>query len=73
MLFPNKLFSYEESVISKFPVILTAIKDTPMKIRPLFKENEKSFSGVSEFYEVLDCLYALQKICLNSKGELILC
>lgn len=37
MRLPNKLYSYEESTLSKFPIVLRALRD--------------SDSGVTELYE----------------------
>lgn len=73
MIFPNKLYTYEESVISKFPIVLSSIQDSPKTMRSIYNETKTAFSGVAEFYEVLDCLYALNKITINPKMEVLLC
>ena len=62
MLLPNKLFSYSESVLSKLPTILKVLKKEPLGVQELYKKTEKEFSGVNEYIDALDCLYALHKI-----------
>lgn len=73
MIFPNKLYTYEESVISKFPIVLSSIQEAPKPVRLIYSETKSSFSGVPEFYEVLDCLFALNRITINQKMEVLLC
>lgn len=62
MLLPNKLFSYNESTLSKFPVVLKELQKQPMTVRDLYGKVIKDLSGVNEYMDVLDCLYALHKI-----------
>ena len=73
MLFPNKLFKYEESVLSKLPAILASLQEGHMPIKDLYSSCKNHFSGASEFVEALDCLYALGKIKVNSEKEVELC
>lgn len=70
MRFPNKVTSYEKSVISKFPIILKELKDnelTPNKLYEKVKKKAK-FKNIKEFTEVLDCLFILDKIELTEYG-----
>jgi len=63
MKLPNKLYSYKESTISKFPVILDAIdKGKASSISELYIEVIDKMEDITEFLEVLECLYALRKI-----------
>ena len=66
MLFPNKLFTYSESVISKFPIILNELSE-PLQVAELYKRVASRLSGVSEYLDALDCLYALGKIELDEE------
>lgn len=61
MLFPNKLFTYSESVISKFPIILCELSE-PIAPIELYKRVSDRLTSVSEYLDALDCLYALRKI-----------
>lgn len=63
MKLPNKLFTYQESIISKFPLILNQISDNEyVTIYHLYKNMQEKFNDISEILETLDCLYALGKI-----------
>ena len=62
MLFPNKLFTYSESVISKLPIILIELQRESISAVELYKRVADRLTGVSEYLDALDCLYALRKI-----------
>ena len=63
MKLPNKLFSYKESTISKLPVVLSEIIENEyVTIYQLYMNVIGKFDNISEFLEVLECLYALGKI-----------
>lgn len=71
MLFPDKLFTYRESVISKFPFVLDIVKRQPITIKDLYVAVNSEVLGTSEFMDVLDCLYALGKIELDRNEEVL--
>lgn len=73
MLFPNKLFSYKESIISKFPIALNELQDGPMTVSELYKVLNKHVSGVSEFLDLMDCLYAMNAIELDEEEGVLRC
>ena len=71
MLLPNKLFTFDESVLSKFPLVLSILQKSPMSVSNLYLRIVKRISGVSEYIEILDCLFALGKISYDDeKGVL---
>lgn len=47
MLFPDKLFTYRESVLSKFPAVLDVIKTQPIKVKDLYMAVNKDVSGTA--------------------------
>lgn len=67
MLLPNKLFSYEESILSRFPVMLSVLEEKPMRVNELYKKMNDYVESVNDFIEILDCLYALGKIELDGE------
>ena len=72
MLFPNKLITYNESVISKIPMILEIIERGPIGIKDLYHRVAPKLTGVNEYMDVLDCLYALGAIDLDTdRGVLV--
>lgn len=64
MKLPNKFITYKESIISKFPIVLNELKDYDLSITDLYKKIRKKIDGVQEYLDILDCLYALNKITL---------
>lgn len=69
MQMPNKLYTYKESVLSKFPIVLKKIEQGNCQVCELYKKVQKDVSGICEFMEVLDCLYALGKVEYDEKQE----
>lgn len=67
MLFPNKLFSYNESILPKLLVVIKELKKKPLGVRELYQKVIRNMSGVNEYIDVLDCLYALHKIEYDEK------
>lgn len=62
MKLPNKVINYKESMLSKFPYVLTRLKAEDMEPMHLYSTSRKKFEDVTEFIDVLLCLYALGKI-----------
>lgn len=70
MKFPNKVIPYKESTIAKFPTVLSELEKGDMTPNSLYNKMKKNkVESISEFVEILDCLYALNKI--EFRGELI--
>lgn len=65
MKLPNKITSYKESSLSKFPTILECIQDREMTPLELYVKMEKYFDSFSDYIETLDYLFALNRISLN--------
>lgn len=73
MLLPNKLFSYNESVLPKLPLILSELNQpkTPHELLECLGETLKS---PLELLDALDCLYALNQIeLLEDEGRVVRC
>ena len=71
MRLPNKLYSYEESTLSKFPIVLRALRDFDSGVTELYERIKKSVPDVSEYMEILDSLYALGKIDIDDKEAVL--
>lgn len=71
MLLPNKIFSYNQSIISKFPIVLKELAITPLAISALYLKVNENVPDISEYIEVLDCLYALRKIEYDKEMEVL--
>ncbi len=68
MKLPSKIINYNESILSKFPVILEKLRDCNMCPFRIYHELKSEFKNVEEFIETLDCLYALNKIKFLEEG-----
>lgn len=74
MMLPNKTISFNDSVISKFPLILELFQSRgAIKPGVLYEKMKKNFSSIHVFVQTLDCLFALGKIKFNEKEELEVC
>ena len=62
MKLPSKLYSYTESTISKFPIVLNAISSSDVTVYDLYQKLNNQFLDISDFASTLTCLYALNKI-----------
>lgn len=68
MKLPNKLFTYKESTISKFPIILNELIEIEfITIYQLYVNVSSKFDNISEFIESLECLFILGKIDYDFK------
>ena len=73
MQLPNKLYSYNNSVLHLHPIVLKEIKEHPVLVTELYKKVKPSLNDVTDFLEVMDCLYAINAIDLNEKNEIYIC
>ena len=71
MLLPNKLYSYNESIISKFPEVLRMLRNSPCGVSALYIKLQRGITGTAEFMTILDSLYALGKIKYDEKAEVL--
>ena len=63
MKIPSKVTPYRESTIAKFPMVLSILEKGDMTPTELYAKVKKSkIQDRTEFVEVLDCLYAMNKI-----------
>lgn len=62
MKFPSKVTPYKESIIANFPVVLQQLEKKDMTPAELYKKVKNKVSNIGEYTEILDCLYALNKI-----------
>lgn len=70
MILPNKLFSYAESDLPKFVVVLNELNKKQCSVSKLYGQVKRNFKDVNDFIRVLDSLYLLSKIDINERGEL---
>ena len=71
MRLPNKVISYSNSVISRFPDILEALTHQDMSPKELFELTTSGKKNMGDFLSALDCLFALGKIELIEEGKVL--
>ncbi|MCL2555416.1 MAG: hypothetical protein FWE03_00155 [Firmicutes bacterium] len=70
MKLPNKVIHYNDSVISKFPAVLKALQKQALSPIALFNTMRTQLDDVSDFTDILVCLFALNKIDFTDDGRL---
>lgn len=73
MQFPNKLYSYQSSTLSLIPKVLTELKSGPIEAKELFLLMRPYLNDATDFLSVMDCLYALHAVNINSEGKVYSC
>lgn len=71
MRLPSKVTPYRKSTLSKFPVILTALKQQDMSPITLYDKVKAKGIDMADFVEILDCLFMLEQIELNAEKEVL--
>ena len=71
MKLPSKITSYKESVLSKFPPILVVLQNADTGVLALYESTMKYFSGIEEYLDTLDCLFALNKVKYDAEREVL--
>lgn len=68
MKMPSKVTPYKESTIAKFPIVLAILEKGDMTPSELYAKVRKSkIKDITEFVEMLDCLYAMNKIDIREE------
>ena len=62
MKLPNKVTSYSESTLGKICPVLEELEKNDLPVYELYLNTSKWFNSYADYIEVIDCLYALQKI-----------
>lgn len=71
MKLPSKITSFGESVISRFPPVLSILQDVDTGVFALYEATMKYFSSIEEYMDTLDCLFALQRIRYDAEREVL--
>lgn len=65
MKLPNKVTSYQESILSKLTVLLDILSVRDLSLIELYFNTKQYFSDTLEFIDTIDCLFALNKLEYN--------
>lgn len=72
MRVPNKIYTYNDSIISKFPLILKEVKKEELSVLSLYKIVKSQLDGIDEYLQILDYLFAMNKIEMDYKEEVLI-
>lgn len=64
MRFPSKFINYKNSSIYKFAYVLEELENVDLSVMSLYNKVKKHFQNIQEYIEVLDCLFAMNKIIM---------
>ena len=73
MQLPNKLYSYNNSIMPLLPVLLKELEKGPMRIDMLYTRTRNKIKDPTDFITAMDCLYALRRVIVDDNGEVSLC
>ena len=71
MRLPNKVTSYTNSVIARFPDILEVLTQRDMSPKELFELTTSGKKDMGDFLSALDCLFALGRIKLIEEKRVL--
>lgn len=71
MKLPNKVTSYQESVLSKLNVLLDVLNVGDLALIELYFNTKQHFSDMLEFIDTIDCLFTLNKLEYNEELEVL--
>lgn len=69
MRLPNKLFSYSESTIAIFPILLRRLKERRYELLDLYYDTQSFHRSLADYLDTLSALYFLRKIDLDEEGR----
>lgn len=73
MQLPNKLYSYNNSIMPLLPIILIELQRGPISLDSLYFKTKKKIKDPTDFLFAMDCLFALRKVILDDNGEVSIC
>lgn len=70
MIFPSKITTYEQSILSKLPILMNEIEVGERNINKIYMHTQNRFNSINEFIYAIDLLFILDVIS-EIKGEII--
>ena len=71
MKLPSKVTPFKESIVAKFIPVLDNLKTGPLSPSDLYKAVKTKVNNISEYMEILYCLFILEKNKLDEHEEVI--
>lgn len=70
MILPNKFLSYDDSTLSKLPLVIKTIGGG-IEISHLYNKLANKFSGIDEFILTIDLLFAINTIRIDFDTRIV--
>lgn len=71
MILPNKLVSFQNSLLPKMVLIIDELYVEPLSVSGLYEKLRKKFEDLDQFILTLDVLYVLEKVRYNEEWEVL--
>lgn len=71
MILPNKLISFQDSILARTVFILNEISIENLSISNLYCKVKNQFEDINQFIITLDVLFTLEKIYYNEEVQVI--
>lgn len=71
MILPNKLISFQNSLLPKTVLIIDELSAKPLSVNELYEKLIKNFEDLDQFILTLDILYLLEKVRYNEEWEVL--
>lgn len=71
MILPNKLISFQDSILAKTVFILNEISADSMSVSSLYNKVKSHFEDINQYILTLDVLFTLEKIYYNEEMQVI--
>lgn len=71
MILPNKLVSFQNSLLPKTVLIIDELSAKPFSVNELYEKLRKKFEDIDQFILTLDVLYLLEKVRYNEEWEVL--
>lgn len=71
MILPNKLVSFQNSLLPKTVLIIDELSAKPLSVNELYEKLRKKFDDLDQFILTLDVLYLLEKVRYNEEWEVL--
>lgn len=71
MILPNKLVSFQNSLLPKTVLIIDELSAKPLSVNELYEKLRKKFEDLDQFILTLDVLYLLERVRYNEEWEVL--
>jgi hypothetical protein len=71
MILPNKLVSFQNSLLPKTVLIIDELSAKPLSVNELYEKLRKKFEDLDQFILTLDVLYLLEKVRYSEEWEVL--